>query len=333
MLEFDDRSATLPQGIAVRRIRHERDLHSQTNLEVKTSSGLVLDILTDRALDIGSAFYKGTPIAWTNDVGFRHPSDLSENVWNERFAGGLIATCGLDNVGPACIDGGDLYPQHGRIGGEPAKRIRLGARVINGRRFLVVSALVRQPGSKLRLHRTLIVCDDIPILRLVDTVTNKGLHPESLMIQYHCNFGRPIVAPGGTVAIPEASTTPRDAAAAQRLDSWQTIDSPPPDEQERVFRHQQPMKRWADAFLTSHAAAHVSGWTVRVGYDRHTLPWIWQWRLLSSDAYVVGLEPANCDVKPRSEARRQSSLPMLEPNNQVTFRIEIQPGRCEAARL
>lgn len=323
MLEFDGRSETLLPGIAMRRIRHKDDLRSQTNLEVKTSSGLVLEVLTDRALDIGAAVYKGTPLAWISDEGFRHPSDLSENVWSERFAGGLIATCGLDNVGPSCIDGGNLYPQHGRIGGEPVERIQSGVRGINSRRFLVISAKVRQPESSLQLHRTLIICDDVPILRLVDTVVNRGVCPEPLMIQYHCNFGRPIVTPGATVEIPKALTTPRDAAAAQRVDSWHTIDDPLVNEQERVFRHQQPVQRWGSAFLTSPPSASGSRKTICVRYDRPSLPWIWQWRLLSTDAYVIGLEPANCDVKPRTEAMRQNALPMLAPQHHVTFRVEI----------
>lgn len=327
MREFDRRSATLPPGFAARRIRHERDARSQTNLEMQTSSGLTLDVLTDRALDIGAAFYKGTPIAWTSDEQFRHPLDLNHNVWNERFEGGLVATCGLDNVGPSCIDAGEQFPQHGRIGGEPAKQIRLGVWVVNGRRFLVVSAKVRQPDTELELNRTLCVCDDVPILRVVDTVVNRGVIPEPLMMQYHCNFGRPIVTLGGSVEIPEGRTTPRDAAAAERLDSWQTIDDPRSDEQERVFRHQQPMQRWASSFLSSPPIPSDSRWTICLRYDRRTLPWIWQWRLLSTGAYVIGLEPANCEIKPRSEARRQNALPTLAPKDKVTFRIEIGVGR------
>jgi hypothetical protein len=323
-LGFDDQSAILPPGVHRWQTRHDSDVHPQTNLKVRTSSGLVLNLLTDRALDIGSAFYKGTPIAWTSEEGFRHPSDLSENIWNKRFAGGLVATCGLENVGPPCVDEGVPYPQHGRIGGEPAERIRSRIREIHGRRFLTFSAIVRQPESQLQLQRAIIICDDIPLLRLVDTVVNQGLRAEPVMIQYHCNFGRPIVTPGGIVEIPEAHTTPRDADAALKLDSWQTIDAPRPNEPERVFRHQQPMPDWAQACVASlPSEAAGSEWTIFVRYGRHTLPWIWQWCLFSADAYVLGLEPANCDVKPRSDARLQNALPTLEPEDQVTFRIEI----------
>lgn len=323
ILNVNDRSATLPPGLAIKQIKHEDDARSQTNLEVRTSSGLVLDLLTDRALDIGAASYRGTSIAWTKDEGFRHPLELPQNLWRDRFVGGLVATCGLDNVGPACVDVGIHYPQHGQIGGQPAKRIRTATRVISGRRYLIVRTEVKQPEAALWLHRTLIVCDDLPLFRLIDTVVNDGDNLEPVMIQYHCNFGRPIVRPGGTITIPGARTTPRDAAAAERLESWQTIDAPIPHEQERVFRHEQPMQRWARAFLATSQSMTDPEWSIGVRYDRHTLPWIWQWRLLSSDSYVIGLEPANCDVKPRSEARRQNALPVLAAHDQVTVRIEI----------
>jgi hypothetical protein len=35
--------------------------------------------------------------------------------WPVGFHGGLLATCGLNNVGPSCIDEDEKHEQHGRI--------------------------------------------------------------------------------------------------------------------------------------------------------------------------------------------------------------------------
>lgn len=322
-MESDVQSELLPSGVIFRRTHYEGDAHDQHSLEVQTSSGLVFDVLLDRALDIGAASYRGTSIAWTSGGALRHPSDLAENAWHERFVGGLIITCGLDNVGPACTDAGTLYRQHGQIGGEPAQWVSVRDRVMGGRRVLVVAGMMAQPGSALHLHRTLIACDDVPMIRLIDTVLNAGEHPEPIMVQYHCNFGSPVVAPGGRVRIPHADTMPRDAAAAEKADSWRRVDAPQPGEEERVLRHRQPLHRWATASIASPRELADGSPSVCVRYGRQTLPWLWQWRLLSTDAYVIGLEPANCSVKPRSEARRRGSLPMLAPGKRITFRVEI----------
>ncbi len=320
----------LPKRTSLRRVQHDSDDHLQTNIDVETSAGLKLEILTDRALDIGPASFKGTPVGWTSGKQFRHPLDLSQNIWGERFVGGLIATCGLGNVGPSCIDGGVQYAQHGRIGGEAAEDVRVAARVSKGRTFFVVKGRVKDPGSNLQLYRTIVICDELPLFRLVDTVINEGESSEPVMVQYHCNFGRPTVAPGGSLEIPGASTTPRDPEAAEKLDTWPVIDAPVPGEQERVLRHQQAASSWASASVISPPTESNARRTICVRYDRRTLPWLWQWRLLSTGIYVIGLEPANCSVKPRSKARQQNRLPILDASERVTFRIEI--GFSEGVR-
>ena len=58
-------------------------------------------------------------------------------------------------------------------------------------------------------------------------------------------------------------------------------------------------------------------------YGRRALSWLWQWRLLATGTHVIGLEPANCAVKPRDAARQRAALPLLAPGERVVFRVEI----------
>lgn len=310
-------------GIVPLRVRHKQDAHESTILRVTTTGGLEVDLLPDRCLDLGAATFWGHPFAWTLGAPLRHPLDLPRNDWSTRFIGGLIVTCGLDNVGPACVDRGRSFPQHGRIGGEQARNVRWGIRRRAGRAIHWLSGTVAQPDSALRLHRLVLIDDAAPSLRLSDTVVNDGARSEPILVQYHCNLGAPFLAPGGRVVISDATSRPRDEAASAAFDRRAEVDAATDGEEERVFRHEQPERAWGEASLLPPPEGSVVPWAVSVRHRRRTLPWLWQWRLLSSAAYVMGLEPANCAIKPRHEARLHGSLPSLAEGERIVFQVQL----------
>jgi hypothetical protein len=45
--------------------------------------------------------------------------------------------------------------------------------------------------------------------------------------------------------------------------------------------------------------------------------------MVGEGSYVMGLEPANCHVMGRGEERRQGRLPMMEPGEVRTHRLEL----------
>ncbi|MEA2069005.1 MAG: DUF4432 family protein, partial [Verrucomicrobiota bacterium] len=69
--------------------------------QVRNGSGLQLDVLLDRGMDIGQAFYKGVPLAFLTPTGFGHPAfyDAESFGWLRNWGGGLVTGCGLSNVG------------------------------------------------------------------------------------------------------------------------------------------------------------------------------------------------------------------------------------------
>lgn len=318
-------------GVTEEANRYEGDAHAQTTLRVQTACGFTVDVLPDRCLDLGAAMYSGLPVAWMSGAPLRRPRDLPENSWRNRFVGGLLATCGLDNVGPACVDAGVTYPQHGRIGGEPARHVRWGTRCLGRRRWHWVTGETAQPGSSCVLRRLVIIVDDTPFIRVVDTVRNESGEAQPVMVQYHCNFGSPIVAPGGRVVVSGTTVTPRDAEAATALAHWDAIEPPHVGEGERVFRHEQRGRRWSEASLVPPPGTAGRGAMVRA--DRITLPWLWQWWVFAPEMYVVGLEPANCAIKPRDAARASGTLPMLDAGGRVRFVVEIAVTRSDVAGM
>lgn len=272
-----------PAGITVEKRHRSGDRHALTVLCVAAASGLCVDVLPDRCLDIGAVMYRGLPVAWMSDAPLRHPTDLPEPIWRHLFVGGLLATCGLDNVGPVCTDHGRDFAQHGRLAAEPAQSVRWGTRIVGGRRIHWLFGAVAQPDSALRLRRHILIADDHPTVRVSDFVRNTGVRAEPVMIQYHCNFGSPFRRAGRAIDVPGTTVVPRDAAAATALDHWQATDAPHAGEVERVFRHEQRGARQTLAHLVPPAESEAAAYAITVRADHRTLPSLWQWRLLGSE--------------------------------------------------
>lgn len=58
--------------------------------------GIDLRIHPRRGLDIGAAWFQGVPPAWIGPAG-EGGGDAA--AWRDAWGGGLVTTCGLDNVG------------------------------------------------------------------------------------------------------------------------------------------------------------------------------------------------------------------------------------------
>jgi hypothetical protein len=65
-------------------------------LDVRVRRGIDLRIHPDRGFDIGAAWYRGDPLAWISAAG---EGGTSNRDWRLAWGGGLVTTCGLDNVG------------------------------------------------------------------------------------------------------------------------------------------------------------------------------------------------------------------------------------------
>ena len=110
-------------------------------LRFHTGSGLEFTALVDRCMDIYSVNYKGIPVAWQSFAGVVSPYYYEPEGagWLRSWSGGLMTTCGFEQVGTASMDEGTAYGLHGRSGNLPAENVSIEERW-DGDRFIMSSA-------------------------------------------------------------------------------------------------------------------------------------------------------------------------------------------------
>lgn len=295
------------------------DGQPQRALELQVIGGISARLLPDRGLDIGAAWFAGLPIGWLSRVG--EVRGTGTGSWTGEFGGGLLTTCGLQNVGLAA----EGHGQHGAFSATPARDVRVERVPTASAELELVATAVVEEGdafdARLRCERRITTRTGAGLLTVRDTVTNLGDRSIPAPMLYHVNLGAPLWSPGARVSIPAGTrTVVRDAAAEAFLNTWDVAPSPSPDGAERVFEHLlEP---------GAHAAVRVEheevGLAVSVTWDVATMPRLHQWVHPRAGVYVLGIEPANCSVLGRAADRAAGRLPWLEPGQSRTTRLQIE---------
>ncbi len=306
-------------------------------IDARAAGGLSALILADRGLDLGPLWAAGHQVSWQSTTGAVHPAYFEEANWLRSFHGGMLTTCGLQNVGLPSEEDGKSYGLHGRISNIAARNVSHRVIEQDGRLVAEVTGDMRETdvfGADLLLRRRITLPMGEPVLHIEDEVHNQGYTPATLMLLYHVNLGYPVVADGARLLTPPADITPRDEAARGGLGERATFPPPADGFTENVFRHE----------LRPTGASHVSasivnpdfeptgGIGLTVSWDRRQLPRMWQWRMLGPGMYLTGLEPANCGLGGRAAERAAGSVTDLEPGERRHFGISIRVSLGAAAQ-
>ena len=298
--------------------------------DVYTGSGFAFTVLLDRGMDIGAATYNGRALAWQAQPGtpaptFYEPQGLG---WLRTFHGGLVATCGLTQVGAPCEDQGESLGLHGRVGHIPARHVYADASWEGDRYVIRVQGKMRETrvfGEDLLLTRRISAWLGESRLRIEDTVENIGHLPAPHMMLYHCNFGWPLIDEGAELIAPSLHVRPRDAVAEPGLGRHARFEAPQPGYAEQVFFHE--MRADEDGYVTvvlaNRALDGGRGFGAYVRYRQAELPRFVEWKQMGAGTYVVGLEPANCLVMGRASERARGTLVTLAPGERREYRLEI----------
>lgn len=289
-------------------------------IDLSPSGGLHLRVLPDRGFDIGPAWHQGGQLAWISKVGVAAPLDRPEGMsWNDRFGGGLLATCGLDNVG-APSEGVGLHGSmsHLRADGVSIERDRVGDEIQMTARGQLHD--VTSLGRHLRIERTISVQTGRSSVTVVDQVTNLGSAAEPAPVLYHVNLGYPLWQPGAALEIASAGVRARDDAGRRSAEdgSWAVAPPPEPDAAERVYEHVEPVG------LASVSNPGV-GSRVDISWSVDELPRLYQWTHPAERVYAVALEPTNASALGRADDRAAGTLPTIEPDDtrRTSLTIEV----------
>lgn len=287
--------------IAAERIGHLDQLALVTSrpaIDMRVYRGIDLRVHAGRGLDVGAAWFGGVPLAWIAGAG---EGGTAAEEWREAWGGGLLTTCGLDNVG-APSEGIGLHGTYTFLAAAEVRTFRSADEV-------GCSAVITDPRG-LRVERTIRTRLGEGCVELTDRTVNVVEQPLEAPLLYHVNLGWPLWDEGTRVETDAAEVVPRDADAEGH--SWAA--APPPEEvPERVWEHV--------GARSARVVNDAVGLRVTVESD---LPYLWQWVDPNPGVYALGIEPANCSVLGRAQARAEGRLPVLEPRAERTTGVVIR---------
>jgi hypothetical protein len=295
---------------------------------VYTGGGLAFWVAIDRALDIVGCSYKGLSLAWNSPAGDVHPAyyEPEDAGWLRSFQGGMMTTCGLDQIGAPSQDDNQPYGLHGRISNLPAEQINYRTYWQDDDYILEISGLIRQArlfGENITLHRTITTQLGSNRVQINDVVANVGFAPQPHLILYHFNLGFPLLDETAELQLDAKESVPRDADAKAGFANWRNLQPPTADYREQVFRHIPNADADGNVNIELRNAKLGLGW--RLVYNNESLPHLFQWKMMGRGAYVLGVEPANSSgVEGRAVARQRDDLPILKPDEERYYALSFE---------
>ena len=287
-------------------------------LQLRNAAGLEMTISADRCADISRLIFKGDNMGYFSPNGYVAPSYYDDRGagFLKSFTAGFLTTCGLTAVGSPCTDNGEDLPLHGTIGNTPCERIWWDEDDEN----IYIHAIVNDSGifaRKLRMKRTITVGRTESRFTITDTIENQGDAETPLMIMYHMNMGYPLLSEHSVVELNSVSVTPRDARAAEDLDTWNKMLPPTPCFKEQCYFHSFEV----DGYASIYNPDIDKGLTIT--FDTKFLDHFTEWKMMGCRDYVLGLEPGNCNPNGRDVMREERKLKFLQAGESATFQVNV----------
>ena len=330
----------LPEGLDVQVCLLEEGPSAGVLTVSLQTDRLAVEVVPTRGMGIRSIRCDGVRFGWDSPVrGPVHPhgvpiGDPSGLGWLEGFDE-TVVRCGLESNGaPEFSDDGRLlFPLHGRIANQPAREVVLEFDPRAGR--LRLSGIVDEARflfRALEMTSTILIESGDSRVKLIDRVTNRSARETTIQLLYHINFGVPILEDGARAVIPAARVVPRDARAAEGIETWDRYGPPTAGFAEQVYFVQAvpDSSGFGHALLADRAGTRGA----HVRFRTDTLPFLTLWKNTAAlqDGYVTGLEPATNFPNPRSFERRHGRDVTLPPGGTVEFVVEIN-CLTESARV
>ncbi len=297
-------------------------------VEIDNGQMTVLVVPT-RGMAVLEAFTGEMTLGWSSPVRqVVHPAYVEEQAgggigWLAGF-NELICRCGLSYNG---VPGEDvipgvagqetrmMLPLHGTIANTPAVRLLVRVQLEEPYELSVTGELrdTQMFGPSLGLTSTLATLPGASQFAIRDVVRNLCATPAEMELLYHCNYGPPLLGEGARALVPARLAVPRDARAAEDMDSWDLYGPPQAGFAEQCYflrLHADEEGRTAVALVDPE---EQNAATIRFSVDELPAFTIWKNTGAEPDGYVTGLEPGTDYPNHRGFERAQARVIGLEP--------------------
>lgn len=253
-----------------------------------------------KACDVMQMYHEGQNVSFVSKNGFTKGMPPFGN----RFEGGMLYTCGLDNAGRR-----EGYEMHGRFHSIPAELTRAECT----EEGILIEATIRDTalfGQNLVMKRRITTGIGDCHLRIEDTLTNDGYREENYCILYHVNVGYPLLDEGARIECDAEEYIACTPFAEEAAEARFAISDAVPNLPERCYylTLREPKVALVNPKL---------GKAFRLSYSGDTLPYFLEWKSMGSGDYALGLEPCTTMLSGRFAYRT------VAPGESVRFALDL----------
>lgn len=286
-------------------------------LEVDNGIGLHMTLSVDRALDISRLSLRGINMGYFSPAGYTAPAFYREEKFLKNFTAGFLTTCGLEAVGSPCVDEGEELPLHGTVSNIPAENVCYKQ---NDEEIVICGEIADQVlfGRKFRMERKITVSLKENEFSVEDLIINEGDKKEPYEVLYHMNMGYPLLDEDSVVKVNSKSVAGRDEEATKYIDTWNVMEKPQPQFQERCYYHS--IKGQGVASILQPKI----GFGLAIEFDSNDLDCLTEWKMMGERDYVLGLEPGNCYPDGRKVMREKGILKFLNAGESKTLKFKVK---------
>ena len=323
---------TAARGCTLKKSRLQGGLQDGVDFIEIDNGACWFSILPTSGMGIWKARLGGTEFGWNSPInGPVHPNfvPLYEEGglgWLDGFDE-LLVRCGLASNGAPDFDsqGRLTYPLHGKIANSPAHFLEVS--VERGTGEISVTGIVDETRFhflKLRLVSTLKTSPGERGFRIIDRIDNLSENAAEAQLLYHFNFGPPLLDAGAQIVTPLQTLVPRDARAAEGIQTWESYDAAVPGFAEQVYFCELLADQQNNTQVLLKNAHGMQGTSLL--FNKKQLPYFTVWKNTTglSDGYVTGIEPATNFPNPRGFEGDHNRVVKLAPLGSATFEVQVR---------
>lgn len=233
-----------------------------------------------KALDMMQLFHKGQNISFLSKNAFT----AQEFPFLRRFEGGMIYTCGIDNIGRK-----DGFELHGNFHNLKAEIIKAEC----SEDGITVEGIICDSelfGKNLAVKRKIFSAINSNSVTVSDTLINQGFTDQKYCLLYHINAGYPMLDEGCKIVADIKESFASSEWAEKNKKTMLEIEKPIPNNDETCYylKLNEPKISLVNDKIKK---------KFTVEYSLETLPCFLEWKSMASGDYALGLEPCTTEIR------------------------------------